>query len=233
MPWLPGKDKNWPATRNHPEPDREVSSLLKGHFPASHASTLRITGGTAKGRKLCSPKGARDSIRPTSERVREALFSILGNRIAGARVLDLFSGTGSLGMEALSRGAASVVFVDHSPSSLELIRSNLQHCFPQSPVALFKIDLSRPAGYTSLVIRLAPNNLFDIVFLDPPYEKKLAETALTMVDTTGLVAAGGSLIVEERWKIILPEQRGSLRLYLHRRYGETGIWLYTTEKSSS
>lgn len=193
---------------------------------------MRITGGTGKGRKLSSPKGARDDIRPTSDRVREALFSILGERIPDARVLDLFAGTGSLGLEALSRGAASAVFVDQSPQALELIRTNLHHCFARSPAELFRIDLSRAAGYTSLARRLDPGRQFDLVFLDPPYEKKLAEMALVMVDTTGLVAAGGTLIAEERWKVVLPEEVGSLRLKLHRRYGETGIWLYTTENSS-
>lgn len=194
---------------------------------------MRITGGTAKGRKLRSPKGPGDSIRPTSDRVREALFSILSERIAGAQVLDLFSGTGSLGLEALSRGAASTVFVDQSPHALELIRTNLLHCFPRTPAELFRIDLSKAAGYTSLARRLAPGRQFDLVFLDPPYEKKLAEMALTMVDTTGLVAAGGSLIAEERWKVVMPERAGNLRLDLHRRYGETAIWLYTTKNSSS
>lgn len=190
---------------------------------------MRITGGTAKGRILRSPKGAGATIRPTSDRVREALFSILGGRIIGARVLDLFAGTGSLGLEALSRGAAGAVFIDQSPGALELIRSNLHLCFPRIPAELFRIDLGKEAGYASLARRLPPGSQFDLVFLDPPYEKKLAELALTMVDTTGLVAAGGSLVAEERWKVVLPEHAGSLGLELHRRYGETGIWLYTTE----
>ena len=194
---------------------------------------MRITGGTAKGRILRSPKGTDATIRPTSDRVREALFSILGGRIIGARVLDLFAGTGSLGLEALSRGAAGAAFVDHSLGALELIRNNLHHCFPLVPAELYRIDLGKGAGYASLARRLPPGSQFDLVFLDPPYEKKLAELALTMVDTTGLVAAGGSLIAEERWKVVLPERAGDLQLDLHRRYGETGIWLYTTEKSSS
>lgn len=194
---------------------------------------MRITGGTGKGRKLASPKATRDPIRPTSDRVREALFSILGGQVAGARVLDLFAGTGSLGLEALSRGAASAVFVDQSPQALELIRTNLQHCFAATGAELFRLDLGKASGYTALARRLAPGRLFDLVFLDPPYEKKLAELALTMVETTGLVAAGGLVIAEERWKVILPDEAGSLRLSLHRRYGETGIWLYTTEKSAS
>lgn len=194
---------------------------------------MRITGGKAKGRKLFSPKWGKDSIRPTSDRVREALFSTLGERIVGARVLDLFSGTGSLGLDALSRDATSVVFVDQSPQSLELIRTNLHRCFSTVKADLFRLDLGRSTGFTALVRRLPPGTLFDLVFLDPPYEKKLAELALTMVDTFGLVAPGGLVIAEERWKVVLPEVVGGLQLDLHRRYGETGIWLYTTDKSAS
>ncbi|MHB8808561.1 MAG: 16S rRNA (guanine(966)-N(2))-methyltransferase RsmD [Desulfobulbaceae bacterium] len=194
---------------------------------------MRISGGTAKGRKLCSPKGAKDSIRPTSDRVREALFSILGEKVRGARVLDLFAGTGSLGLEALSRGAASALFVDQSPQALELIRTNLHHCFAPGQAELCRLDLGRSAGFTSLARRLAPGSRFDLVFLDPPYEKKLAEPALTMVETNALAAPGGFVIAEERWKVVLPDRVGGLRLFLHRRYGETGIWLYTTENSSA
>lgn len=194
---------------------------------------MRISGGTAKGRKICSPKGAKDSIRPTSDRVREALFSILGEKVRGARVLDLFAGTGSLGLEALSRGAASALFVDLSPQALELIRTNLHHCFDTGQAELFRLDLGRSTGFTTLARRLTPGSRFDLVFLDPPYEKKLAEQALTMVETNALVAPGGIVIAEERWKVVLPDTVGGLHLYLHRRYGETGIWLYTTENSSA
>ena len=194
---------------------------------------MRISGGTAKGRKLCTPKGGKDSIRPTSDRVREALFSILGERVRGARVLDLFAGTGSLGLESLSRGAASAVFVDQSPQALELIRTNLHHCFATGQAELFRLDLGRSTGFTSLARRLAPGSRFDLVFLDPPYEKKLAELTLTMVETNSFAAPGGFVIAEERWRVVLPDTVGGLRLNLHRRYGETGIWLYTTENSSS
>ena len=194
---------------------------------------MRISGGTAKGRKLCSPKGVKDSIRPTSDRVREALFSILGERVMGARVLDLFAGTGSLGLESLSRGAASALFVDQSPQALELIRTNLHHCFATAQAELLRLDLGRSTGFTSLARRLAPGSQFDLVFLDPPYEKKLAELALTMVETNALVAPGGIVIAEERWKVVLPDMVGGLHIVLHRRYGETGIWLYTTENSSA
>jgi len=195
---------------------------------------LRITGGTAKNRKLISPKsGWKNDVRPTSDRVREALFSILGEKVAGARVLDLFAGTGSLGLEALSRGAASAVFVDQSYASLDLIRQNLNKCFTDVQADYLRLDLAKIKSFSLLRQHIQDDGRFTLIFLDPPYEKKLAEMALTMVEKTGLVVPAGIVVAEERWKVELPERVGSLYLHLHRRYGETGIWLYIAEKTST
>lgn len=188
---------------------------------------MRITGGKARSRKLITPKSVgKDYIRPTSDRVREALFSILGDLVSGASILDLFAGTGSFGLDALSRGAGLVVFVDDFPGSLKLIRQNLQNCFNQPNAEVMRLNLEKFSSYTSLKNRFTENSPFDIIFLDPPYEKKMAETTLTMVEKTGLVASEGIVIAEERWKVTLPEQVGSMHLQMHRRYGETGIWIY-------
>lgn len=188
---------------------------------------MRITGGTALNRKLKTPgSGRKENIRPTSDRVREALFNILGDRVAGARILDLFAGTGSLGIEALSRGAASAVFVDQSSIALDLIRSNLVACFQQADVEIIRLSMAREAAYPTLLKRLSGRKTFDIIFLDPPYEKKLAETALTMVEKTELPVQGGYVMAEERSNIILPMEIGSLHLLHKRSYGETGIWIY-------
>ena len=168
----------------------------------------------------------KDAIRPTSDRVREALFSILGEHVHGARVCDLFAGTGSFGLDALSRGAELVVFVDQSHQSLRLVHHNLQNCFDQPPAEAICLNLSKETSYLTLKKRYAEQIPFDIVFLDPPYEKKLAERALTLIEKTGLLAPKGVVIAEERWKVILPQQMGALQLNLHRRYGETGIWIY-------
>ena len=105
---------------------------------------LRITGGTALNRKLKTPgQRKREVIRPTSDRVREALFNMLGDRVSGARILDLFSGTGSLGIEALSRGAAYAVFVDQHALSLDLIRTNLHTCFKHADVEIIRLGLAQ------------------------------------------------------------------------------------------
>lgn len=193
---------------------------------------LRITGGTAKNRKLISPKtGRKAEIRPTSDRVREAVFSILGDRVRNAYVLDIFAGTGSLGIEALSRGAAQAVFVDQSSLCLNLIRRNLELCFPDIPARLLRLDLRNAGNYSQLQDLVSGGKKFQLIFLDPPYEKKLAETALTMVDKTGILAADGTAVAEERWNAALPDRIGSLALRKNRRYGETGIWFYENDPS--
>ncbi|GAB4342581.1 MAG: 16S rRNA (guanine(966)-N(2))-methyltransferase RsmD [Desulfobulbaceae bacterium] len=195
---------------------------------------MRITGGQFKGRKLATPPGDKPGfIRPTTDRVREALFSILGRRLPGSKVLDLFAGTGCFGVEALSRGAESVVFVDSHPAALKLISRNLAACGQGLPAHIVRLDLSRRSSFLSLTNRLKDVYPFSIVFMDPPYEKKMAETTLTMVEKTGLVATSGVVVVEERWNADLPDTVGSLRLELHRRYGETGIWMYSRRENET
>lgn len=188
---------------------------------------MRITGGKARSRKLVAPKTTgRNSIRPTSDRVREALFSIIGDFVVESRVLDLFAGTGSFGLDALSRGASQVVFVDNAQHSLKLIQHNLQSCFDNPQAEILKLNLEKESSFLTLKNLFTGRTSFNIIFLDPPYEKKMAETTLTMVQKTGLVAPGGIVIAEERWKVSLPDKIKSLQLQMHRRYGETGIWKY-------
>lgn len=192
--------------------------------------TLRITGGTAKNRKLISPKAGRHAdVRPTSDRVREAVFSILGDRVWRAYVLDIFAGTGSLGLEAISRGAAQVVFVDQSSLCLNLIRRNLEQCFAGFPARFLRLDLRSAGSCKRLQDLVSGKSKFQLIFIDPPYEKKLAETALTMVDKTGILAADGIVVAEGRWSAALPDRIGFLALQGHRRYGETGIWFYVND----
>ena len=187
---------------------------------------MRITGGTARGHNLFSPKSGNRDIRPTSDRTREALFNILASEICGSTVLDLYAGTGSLGIETLSRGAELAVFVDQSRQALELIHTNLSHCFRTPRASLFQLNLARPDVIKRLKSKLPPELLFDLVFLDPPYEKKLAQKTLQMVEKAGIVRDRGLVIVEERKDEPLPKQCGTLELIDQRRYGETGLWLY-------
>ncbi len=209
---------------------------------------MRIISGYARGRKLKSPPTTDKAIRPTSDRAREALFSILGRRIPGSVTLDLFAGTGAFGLEALSRGARSACFVDFFPQALALIRHNIQVCMDafahhqpsaqnQQPVIggdgeivmapttlLIKHDLSRGLPRFPETTPFAAG--FDLIFLDPPYSQGLALATLQTLAGNGLVQPQSLVVVEERAKETLPGQIGALTLTDRRNYGEAGFWFY-------
>ncbi len=191
---------------------------------------MRITGGTAKGHSLKGPGKKNHGLRPTTDRVREAVFNILAERLAGARVLDLFAGTGSYGLEALSRGAESVVFVDRDRTALEIIAHNLRHCFPDARARAFQLDLKKSSSLARLQARLPAESCFDLVFLDPPYEKNLAKRMLEMVEDSELITGDGIVLVEEKKNQLLPNHLKRLKLLDNRSYGETGIWLYVSDQ---
>lgn len=173
------------------------------------------------------PRPGCESLRPTTDRVREAVFNILAGQIAGARVLDLFAGTGSYGLEALSRQAQSVVFVERNQTALTLLAQNLKRCFPDASARAFQLNLAQVSSLRYLHDHLQDDCSFDLIFIDPPYEKKLAEKLLKMVEFAGFIACDGIIIVEEKKNQQLPEKFNQLQLKDRRRYGETGIWLYT------
>jgi 16S rRNA (guanine966-N2)-methyltransferase len=153
---------------------------------------MRVVGGRLKGRNLASP-ASRD-IRPTADRLRESLFNILvhayGDPIEGARVLDLFAGTGALGIEAISRGAAFALFVDNGAEARALLRNNIEALGLGGVTKVFRRDASDlgPAH---------PVEPFSLVFLDPPYRMKLAEKALGCLRDGGWLPPGAMLVVEE------------------------------------
>ena len=186
---------------------------------------MRITGGKARGRTLAAPKSGKAIIRPTCDRVREALFNILGDRIAGSMVLDLFAGTGAIGIEALSRGAAFALFVDQTIEAGRLIETNLR-CCPQPVAAFVRLDLAATANLQPLLARVPQSTPFDLVFMDPPYQKNLAEQVLGVVERSGILAAQALVVVEEHRRVALPPAVGGLILLDQRRYGETGLWFY-------
>jgi 16S rRNA (guanine966-N2)-methyltransferase len=194
---------------------------------------MRITGGTARGRSIAGPKSGCTLIRPTSDRVREALFNIIVGKIQGSTVLDLYAGTGAFGLETLSRGAAAAVFVDQSKLALQLIQDNLSRCITGAKAALLQLDLARPDSIARLKNRLPSEMRFDLIFLDPPYERRLAEQAIVAVEQGALLNAEGLLIAEERKNAGLPEQSGSFRLIDQRCYGETGLWFYQQESTGT
>ncbi|MBW1792334.1 MAG: 16S rRNA (guanine(966)-N(2))-methyltransferase RsmD [Deltaproteobacteria bacterium] len=186
---------------------------------------MRIIAGIARGRKLISPgaKGGKNEIRPTSDRAREALFNILGSDVCGARVLDLFAGTGALGLEALSRGADSAVFIDKSQTAIGMINKNIQRTGFSDKVTILKRDLSKKNFLDSKYI---PGKGFSLVFMDPPYRTDLAIELLSLLGRGSYVARQGVVVAESSVNVQLPEKTGLLKCYDKRQYGETAFWLY-------
>lgn len=185
---------------------------------------MRIISGSARGRKLLAP-GQRfgDLIRPTSDRAREAIFNILATKIVGARVLDLFAGTGALGLEALSRGALLAVFVDGHRSVIELIERNVALCgFAERTIVLHK-DLAKGLAFLT---GSQPVGGFDLAFLDPPYGSTLALRVLEFLAAGNFLAAKGIVVLEDGAEAQYPQTLGPLFCFDRRRYGEAGFWLY-------
>jgi 16S rRNA (guanine966-N2)-methyltransferase len=181
---------------------------------------MRITGGAFRSRSLRAPRGA--STRPTSDRVREALFSILGARgsLAGARVLDLWAGTGALALEALSRGAASATLVDSSREAAEAIRANVE--------ALGVADRARVIATTvARAVGAMEGQPFDLVFADPPYKDVAlgVPSAIAELVHRGLVADGATVVVEHASRDA-PPALPALAQEDTRRYGDTSITFY-------
>ncbi len=183
---------------------------------------MRITGGEARGRRLAGPKG--EGIRPTSDKVREAVFNLIGQDLHGTRVLDLFAGTGAMGAEALSRGARAAVFVDISPHAASLIARNLQLCGFRSKGVILRRDLTRglPAGHPA--IRAGA----EVVFLDPPYGKGLIPPMLLELGRAGFLAPGGLVVAESSRTEETPRAADSLVAVETRLYGDTKIRIYQT-----
>jgi len=148
---------------------------------------MRIITGSARGTKLLAPAG--DSTRPTTERVKEAVFSMIQFEIEGRRVLDLFGGSGQLALEALSRGAAHAVICDTSPDAVDVIKKNAQKTHLYEKCAVYNVDAMRYASRKS-------SELFDIVFIDPPYASGLQQRAFETLAKNGKIAPGGLVICE-------------------------------------
>ena len=186
---------------------------------------MRITGGSVRGRRLAAFRGP--DIRPTSDLVREAIFDLLGlSSLSGARVLDLFAGTGSLGIEALSRGAARAVFIDHSRKAIELIRKNLKLCGLEHSGFILRKDLAGglPRGHPLLA------EPFDLVFLDPPYGKGLIPPLVDELQREGLLGPASRVVAQEEKRQDLPRAFGNLKTAKVRSYGATRITLLEKEE---
>ena len=183
---------------------------------------MRITGGIGRGRALKVPAGSK--VRPTSDKVKQALFNILGVRVSGSVFLDLFAGAGGIGIEALSRGAERVVFVDGSRESLAIINRNIEEAGfrERAEVVRSKVEpfLKRRSGS------------YDIVFLDPPYIMEMLPL-LQLVSGSGLLKPGAIVVAEHFKKQESPAKAGALALYREAKYGDTVLAFYAITAGGS
>ncbi|HET6344311.1 MAG TPA: 16S rRNA (guanine(966)-N(2))-methyltransferase RsmD [Myxococcota bacterium] len=184
---------------------------------------MRVIAGTARGRKLHSPKGL--TTRPTPARVREALFSILAAHVPRARVLDLFAGSGALGIEALSRGAARATFVEVDRTTVGFLRRNLATFAERSEI----LAMPAASAMTRLAGRATP---FDLVFLDPPYAQGLWGSTLLRLREHALLAPGAVVVCEHPSRVALVAPAG-LELVRHRAFGDVAISLFATPEGSA
>ena len=177
---------------------------------------MKVIGGKFKGRIIAMPKG----IRPTSGKVREALFEILKPRMEDASFLDLYCGSGAIGIESISRGTQSVTFVDNSPGCISLLKKNIASLgiLNRSSIDIYHMDAIRALSSIS--------RHFDIVFLDPPYYKDMAKNTLIAISNYDILARNAVVVIEAYKKDDLPEKVGSLTRFRTAKYGDTKLEFY-------
>ena len=177
---------------------------------------MRIIAGTIKGRKLFSPKG--HDVRPTTDKVKEALFSVIQAYIPDANVCDLFAGTGNLGLEALSRGAKHCWFGDHAGDSIKLIEDNIAHCGMESCSTVIH------GGYS--IVLSSIREKIDIFFLDPPYRGNMINRVVNLIREKSLLAEGGIIVVEHHRGDVFPEELSGFRKVKEKKYGRVVLSIY-------
>ena len=177
---------------------------------------MRIISGTARSRKLKEPAG--NKIRPTSDMAKETMFNIIQFDIEGRRVLDLFAGTGQLGIEALSRGAESVVFVDESTEAVSLVRENLKITGFEENAKVYRDDA---------VSFLKRGGKFDIIFIDPPYDTKILDKVMGKIIEFDILKENGIIICESNYEKPMPDVPEPYKKRKEYKCGRTKITLYS------
>lgn len=184
---------------------------------------MRVISGKARGLKLNAPKN--DDVRPTTDRVKESLFNMINSYIMDSDVLDLFAGTGSLGIECLSRGSNKCIFVDNSKESINIVKSNIKKARVESESTILNLDFK--SAINSLGLK---NEKFDIIFMDPPYYKNMFSDALGSIDNKNLLKEDGIIVVEHDTKDKFPDNIGRLYKTRDKKYGNTTITFYKVEE---
>ena len=191
-------------------------------------SFMRVIAGQAKGTKLTSIKGSQ--VRPTLDQVKETLFNILGHDLSGEYFLDLFGGSGAIGIEALSRGAEKVVWVENNRQSHDLIHANLKKCRfknnDESKSSCFDWELLKMGALQALPILEKKSFKFDVIYIDPPFAENLYEKCLIDLSKSQLLKEEALVVVEHHNKNVLQEIYGKLLLNDQRQSGETSLSFY-------
>ncbi len=185
---------------------------------------MRITTGTSKGRKLISPKGR--EVRPTSGRVKESIFDILGGEVVEKLVLDLFAGTGNLGIEALSRGAKRALFVEKERQALRLIQTNLVKCGMEGRSEILPQDVNRAIG--TLKRR---GEIFDLILMDPPYGRGWVERTLRKLQSERIYHQDSILVIQHDRREPLPDVSSHWIVVRERKIGDTVVTFLTPRSS--
>jgi len=178
---------------------------------------MRVITGSARGAKLRTLDGL--ATRPTSDRVKEAVFNIIQFQVEGRRVLDLFAGSGQMAIEAMSRGASYAVLVDQSAEAVKVIKENLKKVKFDQQTSVFQSDYLRFLSTT--------REKFDLIFLDPPYAEKMLENALQKISEIDILTEGGIIVCERPRDKVMPAVVGDLICSKDYNYGKTAINLYT------
>lgn len=184
---------------------------------------MRVVSGVCKGRPLKSVPG--NTTRPTTDKVKEALFNMIGPYFNGGTGLDLFAGSGGLGLEALSRGLDKVIFVDREPKAIQTIHENIQACKLTEKTEVYRNDAQR--ALKALVKRKIG---FDYIFLDPPYKKQQLVHLMEKIDEEQLLNEGGIIVCEHSHDVELPHTAGKLISVKHEKYGIIAITIYSYEQ---
>jgi 16S rRNA (guanine(966)-N(2))-methyltransferase RsmD len=187
---------------------------------------MRVIAGSHRGRRLSGPEG--NALRPTSDKVRGALFSILGTQVSGSRFLDLYAGTGAIGIEALSRGASAVTFVESDPKAVQLLRKNLMTC---QLLDRSQVWTERTAAF--LDHKDWWGGPYDILFADPPYADLNELDIMIHVWRPGLLSERATVIIEQDAHAELPSTIGHAALVRRYQYGDTALYLYGVSTSES
>jgi 16S rRNA (guanine966-N2)-methyltransferase len=186
---------------------------------------MRVIAGALKGRTLQTP--AWEGLRPTSDKLRETLFNVLAPRIEGARVLDGYAGTGAIGIEALSRGASHVTFVERDPRAVRLIAENLRRCGVADRYAIIRAELNKTR-------RRRPDRgeaAYDVIILDPPYG--VTELMQALVAAEALMSTSTLLVIEHAKRDVAPARSGRLVLTRSLTSGDSALAFYTVAESSA